>query len=58
MLPPDLCCVATHPEMSSYYGDKPRDVPSWDSLDRGDEDELIRSEVNTMAHSSDQADLV
>jgi hypothetical protein len=44
--------------MSSYYGDKPRDVPSWDSLDRGDEDELIRSEVETMALSSYQADLV
>jgi hypothetical protein len=31
--------------MSSYYGDKPRDIPSWDSLERGDDDELIRSEV-------------
>lgn len=32
--------------MSSYYGDRPRDIPSWDSLDRADEDEIVRSEAS------------
>jgi hypothetical protein len=31
--------------MTSYYGDRPRDIPSWDSLEGGDDDDLIRSEV-------------
>lgn len=34
--------------MSSYYGDKTRDVPSWDSLDRAEDDDIIRSEVRLL----------
>jgi hypothetical protein len=44
---PSLVQLAT--AMTSYYGDRPRDVPSWDSLDGGDDDDLIRSEVRNSA---------
>ncbi|KAK4689603.1 ATP-dependent DNA helicase 2 subunit 1, partial [Tremellales sp. Uapishka_1] len=27
--------------MASYYGDKPRDIPSWDSLENGDDDDTL-----------------
>jgi hypothetical protein len=37
--------------MTSYYGDRPRDIPSWDSLDGGDDDDLIRSEVGSVSLS-------
>ena len=27
--------------MSSYYGDKSQNVPSWDTLDAGDENDIV-----------------
>lgn len=34
--------------MSSYYGDRSRDVPSWESLEVGDDDEVVdTSEVSS-----------
>jgi hypothetical protein len=34
------------PQMTSYYGEKSRDVPSWESFEAGDDDEVLdRSEV-------------
>ena len=33
--------------MSSYYGDRGRDVPSWDTFEAGDEDDVVdQSEVS------------
>jgi hypothetical protein len=35
--------------MSSYYGDNSRDVPSWESLENGDDDEAVdQSEVRAL----------
>ncbi|ORX40593.1 SPOC like C-terminal domain-containing protein [Kockovaella imperatae] len=33
----------TTPPMSSYYGDKPRDIPSWDAFEAEDDEEIMDS---------------
>lgn len=49
--------------MSSYYGDKSRDVPSWESFENADDDDIVDTSevyfdsITTNDHISSLADL-